>query len=45
VFEPISGYLKVAEGLFESGAKEMIAGILGRINSDIRTVQEITELF
>ena len=45
VFEPISGYLKVAEGLFESGAKANDCWNFGPNNSDIRTVQEITELF
>ena len=45
VFEPISGYLKVAERLFESGAKDNDCWNFGPNNSDIRTVEEITELF
>jgi len=45
VFEPISGYLKVAERLFESGARDNDCWNFGPNNSDIRTVEEITELF
>jgi CDP-glucose 4,6-dehydratase len=45
VFEPISGYLKVAERLFESGAKDNDCWNFGPNNSDIRIVEEITELF
>ena len=45
VFEPISGYLKVAQRLFESGAKDNDCWNFGPNHSDIRTVQEITEIF
>ena len=45
VLEPISGYLKVAERLFESGAKDNDCWNFGPNNSDIRTVEEIIELF
>ena len=45
VFEPISGYLKVAERLFQSGAKDNDCWNFGPNNSDIRTVEQIIELF
>jgi CDP-glucose 4,6-dehydratase len=45
VFEPLSGYLKVAEQLFESGSNKNDSWNFGPNNSDIRTVQEITEIF
>jgi CDP-glucose 4,6-dehydratase len=45
VFEPLSGYLTVAEKLFESGSNENDCWNFGPNHSDIRTVQEITEIF
>jgi CDP-glucose 4,6-dehydratase len=45
VLEPISGYIKVAEELFESGAKGNDSWNFGPHITDIRTVHEVSELF
>lgn len=45
VLEPISGYIKVAEELFESGAVGNNSWNFGPHLTDIRTVQEVSELF
>ena len=45
VLEPISGYLEVAERLFESGAKDNDCWNFGPNNSDIRTVEDEVDYF
>jgi len=45
VFEPLSGYMRVVENLFEKGAQENDTWNFGPNISDIRTVREITDLF
>jgi len=45
VFEPLSGYMEVAERLFECGSSENDCWNFGPNNRDIRTVNEIVELF
>ena len=43
--EPISGYITVAEQLYESGAGGNDSWNFGPHITDIRTVQEVSELF
>jgi len=45
VLEPISGYIKVAEELFKSGAAGSDSWNFGPNISDIRTVKEVAEIF
>jgi CDP-glucose 4,6-dehydratase len=45
VFEPLSGYMEVGQRLFESGSSENDCWNFGPNNRDIRTVNEIVELF
>ena len=45
VLEPISGYITVAEQLYESGAGGNDSWNFGPHITDIRTVQEVSELF
>ena len=45
VLEPISGYLKVAEKLYDSGSLGHDSWNFGPQVSDIRTVQEVSDLF
>jgi len=45
VFEPLSGYMRVAQNLFEKGAQDNDIWNFGPNISDIRTVQEIVDLF
>ena len=45
VFEPLSGYIEVAQRLFEFGSNENDCWNFGPNNRDIRTVKEIVELF
>ena len=45
VLEPIAGYIKVAEDLFKSGAVANNSWNFGPTLSDVRSVEEVSELF
>jgi len=45
VLEPIAGYIKVAEDLFKSGAIANNSWNFGPTLSDVRSVEEVSELF
>ena len=45
VLEPIAGYIKVAEDLFESGAAANNSWNFGPSLSDVRSVEEVSKLF
>lgn len=45
VFEPLSGYMEVAQRLFDFGSDENDCWNFGPNNPDIRTVKEIVDLF
>jgi CDP-glucose 4,6-dehydratase len=45
VFEPLNGYLLVAEDLFNSGHQKNSSWNFGPLITDIRSVDEVTDLF